>query len=101
FVGMECADVGIRGRGGHGHNDALALEVALNGHDILVDTGCASYTASLRDRVYCISARSHNVPVVGGEEPATIITEGVPHATACAVSLDAWHASPTEDAFGG
>ncbi|HEX2254232.1 MAG TPA: heparinase II/III family protein, partial [Thermoanaerobaculia bacterium] len=87
---VDCGDVGLRGRGGHGHNDALSCEVALAGVPVLTDTGCASYTRSRDGRVHTLSALSHNVPVVAGREPAPLSFDRFPHATACPVELVAW-----------
>src|SRR6185312_10913620 len=33
-VFIDCGDVGMRGRGGHGHNDILSVEVFLNGMNL-------------------------------------------------------------------
>jgi len=96
---VDCGDVGLRGRGGHGHNDALSVELVLAGLDVLTDTGCASYTRSLERRLETLSARSHNAPVVDGAEPAPIALERLPHATACPVRLLSWE--PAEGRFAG
>lgn len=82
---VDCGDVGMRGRGGHGHNDALSVELTLAGHDVLVDTGCASYTRSLDDRVACLSGKAHNAVIVDDREPAVIDVARLPHAGPCPV----------------
>lgn len=101
YVGIECSDVGIRGRGGHGHNDALTIEVVLAGQEILTDSGCGSYSSSVDARVRCLSVNAHNLPVIDGQEPARIDVQRIPHATACRVALDKWESSEREDFFEG
>ncbi len=99
---IDCGDVGYRGRGGHGHNDALSVEIALQGVDVVTDSGCSSYTRSVDERAAMLSARAHNVAVVDGHEPAPISrAEGVrlPHATRCPVEVVAWE--PREGRFTG
>ena len=84
---IDCGDVGLRGRGGHGHNDALSVELVLAGRDVLTDTGCASYTRSVEERVACLSARAHNSVCIDDLEPAPIDRARIPHACACPVEL--------------
>jgi hypothetical protein len=90
FCFVDCGDVGLRGRGGHGHNDALSCELVLAGLDVLTDTGCASYTRCLADRVATLGAASHNVATVAGREPAPISFDRFPHATACPIETSCW-----------
>jgi hypothetical protein len=89
---IDCGDVGMRGRGGHGHNDALSVELTLAGHDVLVDTGCASYTRSVDERVACLSGKAHNAVVVDGREPAGVSLARIPHAGPCPVEQVAFEA---------
>src|SRR5207253_7771315 len=41
---------GMNGRGSHGHNDALTVEVSACGTPFIVDPGSYVYTANLRER---------------------------------------------------
>jgi hypothetical protein len=77
---IDCGDVGLRGRGGHGHHDLLSVELSLAGVDVLVDTGCASYTRDLQQRLATISAQAHNAPIVDGREPADLRLSRFPRA---------------------
>lgn len=90
FCLIDCGDVGLRGRGGHGHNDALSCELWLAGIEVLTDTGCAAYTRSRADRLATLSAASHNVATVAGIEPAPVAFDRFPHATACPVEALRW-----------
>jgi len=76
-VTIDCGDVGLRGRGGHGHLDTLSVEANLAGRDALVDTGCFTYSASREYRRRAISARAHNAVIVDGIEPAPIREHGI------------------------
>ncbi|HSR67779.1 MAG TPA: alginate lyase family protein [Acidobacteriota bacterium] len=90
---IDCGDVGLKGRGGHGHNDALSVEVSVGGRDLLVDSGCSSYTRSIDERLRCIAASAHNVAIVDQTEPAPLSRQRFPHATACPVQVLLWDAA--------
>jgi hypothetical protein len=67
-VVVDCGEVGMRGRGGHGHNDILSFELCLNGLNVLSDCGSYVYTASREWRDRFRSTAFHNVAQVDGEE---------------------------------
>jgi hypothetical protein len=67
-VFIDCGPVGLAGRGGHGHNDALSFEAWLDGVPVVVDRGAYIYTASFEKRNEFRSTASHNTPCVDGEE---------------------------------
>src|SRR5262249_33653523 len=43
---VDCAEVGMRGRGGHGHNDILSFELWLDGINWITDCGAYLCTAA-------------------------------------------------------
>jgi hypothetical protein len=45
-VVVDCAEVGMCGRGGHGHNDILSFELWMDGVNWVTDCGAYLYTAS-------------------------------------------------------
>src|SRR5262249_19854888 len=45
-VFIDCGEVGMLGRGGHGHNDITSIEVWLDGLNLVTDCGAYLYTAS-------------------------------------------------------
>jgi hypothetical protein len=67
-VVIDCAEVGMNGRGGHGHNDILSFELFLDGANIVTDCGAYLYTASREWRNRFRSTEFHNGVQVDGEE---------------------------------
>jgi uncharacterized heparinase superfamily protein len=67
-VVIDCADVGMNGRGGHGHNDILSFELFMDGATIVTDCGAYLYTASREWRNRFRSTEFHNGVQVDGEE---------------------------------
>ncbi len=67
-VFIDCGRVGIADRGGHGHNDCLSLEAALDGVKLVTDCGSFLYTASFEERNRFRSTAYHNTPCVDGVE---------------------------------
>ena len=65
---VDCGDVGMRGRGGHGHNDILSFELFLNGFNVVTDCGAYLYTASREWRNRFRSTAFHSVLQVDDEE---------------------------------
>lgn len=61
---IDCGEVGLKGRGGHGHNDCLSFEAVLGGLRVIVDCGCYVYTASPELRNAFRSTSYHNTPQV-------------------------------------
>lgn len=62
---VDCGEVGSLA-GGHGHADALSIELAMHGRTLLVDSGTYTYhdTRELRD--YFRSTEAHNSLVIDG-----------------------------------
>jgi len=60
-VVIDCGEVGMRGRGGHGHNDITSFELVLDGLNLLSDCGSYLYTASREWRNLFRSTAFHNV----------------------------------------
>jgi uncharacterized heparinase superfamily protein len=67
-VFIDCGPLGLAGRGGHGHNDALSFEAWLCGAPIVIDRGSFVYTASFDKRNEFRSTSSHNTPCVDRTE---------------------------------
>ena len=67
-VFVDCGEVGMHGRGGHGHNDILSFELWLDGTNLVTDCGAYLYTASREWRNRFRSTAFHNVVQVDDEE---------------------------------
>lgn len=62
---VDCGEVGSL-TGGHGHADALAIELAIRGKTVLVDSGTYTYHESREMRDYFRSGTAHNSLSVDG-----------------------------------
>lgn len=87
---VDAGDVGLRGRGAHGHHDALSFELVLDGREIVIDSGTASYTADRAERVRVLSAAAHNVPVVDGADAGPVDAWGFVQAHSVPVRVVRW-----------
>ena len=67
-VFIDCGRIGLADRGGHGHNDCLSFEAALDGVRLVSDCGAFVYTRSFEERNRFRSTAYHNTPQVDGEE---------------------------------
>lgn len=64
----DVGPIGLRGRGGHGHNDATSFELWIDGERIVSDRGAWVYTADAEGRNQFRATASHNLLQVGQEE---------------------------------
>ena len=67
-VFIDCANVGMNGIGGHGHNDILSFELVLDGVPLVTDCGAYLYTASREWRNRFRSTAFHSTIQVDDEE---------------------------------
>jgi hypothetical protein len=67
-VFIDCGPIGLAGRGGHGHNDALSFEAQLHDAPLVIDRGSFVYTASFEKRNEFRSTASHNTPQINAAE---------------------------------
>lgn len=73
-VFVDAGDLGMRGRGGHGHNDTFSFELWCDGGPLIVDSGTFVYTADIQVRNEFRSTPAHNTVVVDGTELADFST---------------------------
>jgi glycosyltransferase involved in cell wall biosynthesis len=69
YLGIRCGPIGQNGRGGHAHNDQLAIEMNVDGEDWITDPGTYMYTPLPWRRNEYRSVRSHFAPRLDGAEP--------------------------------
>jgi hypothetical protein len=72
YLSLNASDAGINGRGSHGHNDALSIEVSAAGRAFIVDPGTYVYSADLDKRHQFRSTAFHSTVVIDGKEQNTI-----------------------------
>lgn len=71
---IDCGPLGLAGRGGHGHNDILSIEIMYAGRNLISDCGSFLYTADYIERNNFRGTAYHNSPMVNGEEINRFIT---------------------------
>jgi hypothetical protein len=75
YLCFSANGAGINGRGSHGHNDALSIEVSACGSPFIVDPGTYLYTADLHERHHFRSTAYHSTVEIDGIEQNTISTQ--------------------------
>lgn len=93
---VDAGEVGLHGRGGHGHNDITSFELVLGGLPLIVDAGCPVYTGDPAKRNAYRGTAAHNVLMIRDREfaplsglwgiadtarPRDVATEEGPHGT--------------------
>ena len=71
YLCFNTSGAGIQGRGSHGHNDALSIEVSAGGRAFIVDPGTYVYSADLQKRHEFRSTAFHSTVEIDGEEQNT------------------------------
>ncbi|HKO99721.1 MAG TPA: alginate lyase family protein [Pyrinomonadaceae bacterium] len=71
-LSFNVSGPGIHGRGSHGHNDALSIEVSACGAAFVVDPGTYVYTGDLKERHQFRSTAYHSTVEIDGVEQNTI-----------------------------
>ena len=72
---IDAGEVGMRGLGGHGHNDVLSFDLWAAGVGVLVDSGTYTYSADPAARQLLRSTAAHNALRVDGEETSRLGNE--------------------------
>lgn len=71
YLLFNASGCGLNGRGSHGHNDALSVEVSACGTAFLTDPGSYVYTADLRERHLFRSTAYHSTVQIDDVEQNT------------------------------
>lgn len=72
YLCFNASAAGIQGRGSHGHNDALSIEVSAGSRAFIVDPGTYVYSADLQKRHEFRSTAYHSTVQIDGKEQNTI-----------------------------
>lgn len=98
FLLCNTSGAGLYGRGSHGHNDALSLEVSACGTSFIVDPGTYVYSANLSERHLFRSTAYHSTVEVDGAEQSTI-NERIPFVIGDEASprVIGWETTPERD----
>lgn len=73
YLLFNAGGSGVNGRGSHGHNDALSIEVAACGSVFIVDPGAYIYTGDLKERQRFRSTAYHSTVEVDEIEQNTTV----------------------------
>jgi hypothetical protein len=71
YLMLNASGAGLKGRGAHGHNDALSIEVSACGVSFLADPGTYVYTSDLKARGLFRSTAYHSTVEIDGVEQNT------------------------------
>lgn len=71
YLLFNASGCGLNGRGSHGHNDALSIEVSACGTPFIVDPGSYVYTHDLHERHLFRSTAYHSTVQIDGFEQNT------------------------------
>ncbi|HEX5704190.1 MAG TPA: alginate lyase family protein [Pyrinomonadaceae bacterium] len=71
YLLFNASGCGLNGRGSHGHNNALSIEVSACGTSFIVDPGSYVYTHDLRERHLFRSTAYHSTVQIDGVEQNT------------------------------
>lgn len=100
---ISCGPIGTDGKGGHCHNDKLALTLCVDEKEILIDPAVYVYTASRKYRDLYRSVSSHNTVVLADQEQNRFLDEspwwGCHEDTRC--KCIKWENWPERDVFIG
>ena len=75
YLLFNASGAGIKGRGSHGHNDALSIEVSAYGVPFIVDPGTYVYTSDLNQRHLFRSTAYHSTVQIDGADQNTTNVE--------------------------
>lgn len=96
-VFADVGDLGMRGRGGHGHNDTFSFELWCDSSALIVDSGTFVYTADIKARNEFRSTAAHNTVVVDGTELADFSSLWAVRADETKPRVLTWSTSPQKD----
>ncbi len=100
LMAVDGADIGMKGTGGHGHNDLLSFEVTAGDDTLIADPGTFVYSADEEARNRFRGTAAHNTFSVDEREVAEFIPGKLwSVANAPRVQVDRWLTTGSYDVF--
>ncbi|MBK8466433.1 MAG: alginate lyase family protein [Chloracidobacterium sp.] len=102
YLHFNANDCGLNGRGSHGHNDALSIEISAFGRPFIIDPGSYVYNLDREARHRFRSTAYHSTVMVDNQEQNTTVSE-LPFimGNEARPIVDEWHASVELDRVSG
>ncbi|PWT90224.1 MAG: hypothetical protein C5B55_10050, partial [Blastocatellia bacterium] len=98
YLCFNASGPGINGRGSHGHNDALSIEVSVGGRPFIIDPGTYVYSADLRKRHKFRSTAYHStVEIDSVEQNTTDLNQPFVIGSEATPKVLLWETSATQD----
>jgi len=73
YLLVDIGEIGLHGRGGHGHLDILSFEYHIDGSPVVVDPGCPTYTGDMAKRNAFRSGYAHNGLLINGQDIGRLV----------------------------
>lgn len=93
YLAFDAGAHGV-GRAGHGHADALSVELCVNGTPLLVDSGTFTYSGQSEWRNVFRGTAAHNTVRVDAQDQVAASAEPFAWTTSLSVSLEQTYFSP-------
>ncbi len=102
YLHFNANDCGVNGRGSHGHNDALSIEISAFGRAFIIDPGSCVYNLDREARHLFRSTAYHSTVMIDGQEQNTTNAE-FPFimGNEARPVIDEWHTSLARDRVSG
>ncbi|HTY36636.1 MAG TPA: alginate lyase family protein [Bacteroidota bacterium] len=94
---IDAGELGMRGRGGHGHNDTFSFELWCNGSPLIVDSGTFTYSSDVYLRNEFRRTQAHNTLVVDKTELAEFTGLWSVRADETRPKVLTWSSNPERD----
>lgn len=99
YLLVDCGELGAI-NGGHGHADALAINLAVGGRNFLVDSGTYTYNESVEARNYFRSTEAHNTLTIDNQS-SSVTGNKFSWKTKAKSTLEKWISQDRFDFFEG
>ena len=99
YLLVDCGEVGALS-GGHGHADALAVDLSIGGRTVLTDAGTYSYHESDKTRDYFRTSEAHNTVTID-DQSQSLPNGKFSWKTKANAKVNNWFAQPRFDFFEG